>query len=186
MGISIGEIKPSSTILYNGEIFVVIDYTHVKVARGSASCRVRLKNFKTGKTLDCTLRDSDNIDIAYIEKRKLQYSFNDGHLYHFLDLETYDDLILDKKRVDESLIWLKDNIALIGLFYNNDLINLEFPLSIELKVLKTEPGYKGDTVKQGTKAATLETGLVVSVPLFIEEGETIKVDTRTREYMGRA
>ena len=186
MGMSIGEIRPSTSIIYNGELFTVVDCTHVKVARGSASCRAKLRNLRTGQTLECTLRDSDNVDNAFIEKRKLQYSYHDGDFYHFMDMETYEDLILNKEQIGENIDWLKDNLEINGMFYNNELVNLEFPNTIILKVITTEPGFKGDTVKAGTKPAKLETGVTVTVPLFINENDMIKVDTRTREYLSRA
>ena len=185
MGISIGELKPSITIIYNKELYTIIDCEHAKVARGSAFCRVKLKNLKTSQILDCTLRDSDNVERAFIEKRKLQYLYNQGEHYHFLDLETYEDLILDRPRIEDKTSWLKDNLELIGLFYENKLIDLELPLALELKVIETTPGFRGDTVKAGTKPAKLETGLTINVPLFINNGDIIKVDTRNKEYLGR-
>jgi len=186
MGIPIGEIKPSIVIIYNNELFSVMECTHVKMARGSASSRVKLRNVKTGQVLECTLRDSDKVEIAFIDKRKLQFSYRDGDFIHFIDMETYDDLVLNQALIGEGLFWLKDNLELIGAFNDNKLINLEFPLSVDLKIVETTPGFKGDTVKAGTKPAKLETGLIVQVPLFISEGEVIKVDTRTKAYLGRA
>ena len=185
MGISIGEIKPSTTIIYNNDLYVVLSCEHAKIARGSAFCRVKLKNLQTSQTIDCTLRDSDNVEKAFIDKRKLQYLYNQGEHYHFLDLETYEDLILHQERIADKTIWLKDNLELIGLFYEHKLIDLELPLSIELKVVETDPGFRGDTVKTGTKSAKLETGLTIGVPLFINNGDIIKVDTRSKEYLGR-
>ena len=137
------------------------------------------------QVIDCTLRDSDNLEEAFIEKRGLQYLYSDGDIFHFLDLETYEDLVLDKLRIEEKIEWLKDNLELIGLFYNNELINLELPPTLDLKVIETEPGFRGDTVKSGTKPAKLETGLIIQVPLFINKGDIIKVDTHTKEYLGR-
>ena len=185
MGISIGELKPSMAIIYNGELYNILDYQHVKVGRGSASCRVKIKNLKTGQTRECTLRDSDNVQIAFIEKKKLQYLYASDIHYHFLDLETYEDLVLDESQISDKTDWLKDNLELTGLYYENELIDLEIPLSLELKVTETMPGYRGNTVKAGTKVAKLETGLVINVPLFINNGDILKVDTRTREYLGR-
>ena len=186
MGMPIGEIRPDTTIIYNDGLYVVLSCEHAKIARGSAFCRAKLKNLKTSQTLDCTLRDSDNIEKAYIEKRKMQYQYNDDNLYHFLDMETYNDLTLDDSHIGNNACWLKDNLELIGLFYDNDLVDLELPASLVLKVTETTPGFKGDTVKAGNKPATLETGLVINVPLFINSGDIIKVDTRTKEYLSRA
>lgn len=186
MTISIGTIKPGTAILYNNELYTVVSREHAKLARGSAFCRAKLKHFKTGQITDCTLRDSDKIDEAFIEKRRLQYLYSGGEIYHFLDMETYEDIVLDKPTIGNNVMWLKDNLELLGLFYNNELQNLEFPASLELKVVNTTPGVKGDTVKMATKEAKLETGLVIQTPLFINVGEIIKVDTRTKEYLGRA
>lgn len=185
MGISIGEIRPSVTILYKDALYIVIDCTHVKVARGPASCRVKLRNLKTGQILECTLRDSDDVEFISIEKRKLQYSYNDGDFYHFMDRETYEDLILNKEQVGSNIAWLKNNLEINGLFYQNELIDLDFPATIELKVVKTEPGFKGDTAKPGTKPAKLETGVTINVPLFITESDIVRVDTKNKTYMSR-
>ncbi|UCD15614.1 MAG: elongation factor P [Candidatus Omnitrophota bacterium] len=173
-------------IIYGSNLYTVVECEHAKLARGAAFCRVKLKNLKTAQVRECTLRDSDNIEEAFIEKRKLQYLYRSGHFYHFLDLETYEDLNLDDSHVGENKDWLKDNLELTGLFFEHKLIDLELPTSLELKVTETTPGFRGDTVKAGTKAATLETGIVIAVPLFITTGEKIKVDTRMRKYLGRA
>ncbi len=186
MGISIGELKPSMAIIYNKELYVVIDCEHAKIARGSAFCRAKLKNLKTSQILECTLRDSDNVDRANIEKRKLQFLYSQAELYHFLDMETYEDLALDNAHVGDTAAWLKDNLELIGLFYEHDLIDLELPSSMELKIIETMPGFKGDTVKAGNKPAKLENGITINVPLFINNGDIIKVDTRNKVYLGRA
>ncbi len=186
MGIPIGEIRPGTAIIYNKELYTVLSCEHAKIARGSAFCRAKLKNLKTSQTLDCTLRDSDNIEKAYIEKREMQYQYNDGNLYHFLDMLTYNDLTLDDSHIGNNVCWLKDNLELTGLFYENELVGLELPMNLELKVAETTPGFRGDTVKTGNKPATLETGLVINVPLFINSNDIIKVDTRTKEYLGRA
>jgi len=185
VGISIGELKPSITIIHNDELYNILDCEHVKLGRGSAFCRVKIKDLKTGRIRDCTLRDSDNVGIAFIEKRKLQYLYASDIHYHFLDLETYEDLVLDESQISNKIDWLKDSLELTGLYYESELVGLEVPLSLELKVVETMPGYRGNTVKAGTKAAKLETGLVINVPLFINNGDILKVDTRTREYLGR-
>jgi elongation factor P len=171
--------------LYNNELYTVLECEHAKLARGSAFCRVKLKNLKTSSVYELTLRDSDNIQEAFIEERKMQFLYREGDSFHFLDLETYEDLILNKERIEDKIIWLKDNLELTGLFYNNELINLKLPATIELKVIETEPGFKGDTVKMATKPAKLETGLIISVPIFINVEDIIKVDTRTKQYLGR-
>lgn len=186
MGLSIGSLKPTNTIIYNGDPYTILDCEHAKLARGSAFCRVKLKNLKTSQIRNATLRDSDNIKAAFIEKRKLQYLYNSGNHYHFLDLETYEDLVLHKSHITDKIIWFKDNLELSGIFYEHTLLDLELPFSLDLKVVKTDPGFRGNTVKTGTKQAKLETGLKVNVPLFISSNEIIKVNTRTGQYLGRA
>ena len=185
MGISIGSLKPSAAIIYNKELYIIVDCEHAKLGRGSAFCRAKLKNLKTSQVIECTLRDSDNLEQAFIEKRKLQYLYNQNSHYHFIDLETYEDLTLGKSHIGDKHFWLRDNLELVGLFYENKLLDLDLPISLELKIVETDPGFRGDTVKTGTKPAKLETGLVVAVPLFINPGDKIKVDTRTQKYLGR-
>ena len=185
MGISIGSLKSSTAIIYNKELYVIIDCEHAKLGRGAAFCRAKLKNLKTSQIIECTLRDSDNIEQVFIEKRKLQYLYSQNSHYHFIDLESYEDLTLDKNHIGDKHFWLKDDLELTGLFYENRLLDLDLPISLELKIVETDPGFRGDTVKTGTKPARLETGLVVAVPLFINPGDKIKVDTRTQKYLGR-
>lgn len=185
MGISIGNLRPSIAIVYNDQLYIVVECEHAKLGRGSAFCRARIKNLKNAQVLDVTLRDSDKIEEAFIEQRTLQYLYREGNIFHFLDLDTYEDLVLDKERIGENAKWLKDNLNVAGLFYSHELINLELPPTLNLKVIETEPGFKGNTVKLVTKPAKLETGVVIQVPTFINAGETIKVNTITKEYMGR-
>lgn len=186
MAISITDLRPSISIVFNKEVYTITACEHAKLGRGSAFCRVKLKNLKTSRTLELTLRDSDKIEEAFIEQRKLQYLYQDGEIFHFLDLETYEGMSLGKSYIEDKTIWFKDNSELTGLFYNNKLINLELPKTLDLKVVETEPGFRGNTVKMGTKPAKLETGAMISVPLFINTGDIIKVDTEKREYIGRS
>lgn len=182
----IGEIRPSMAIIYNQELYMVLSCEHAKIARGAAFCRVKLKNMKTDQAIECTLRDSDNVEKAYIEKRTLQYVYHENELYHFLAMDTYEDLILHQSHIEDKIPWLKDNLEITGLFYSHELLDFELPITMELKVIETGPGYKGDTVKSGTKSAKLETGVHINVPLFINTGDIIKVDTRNATYVSRA
>jgi len=141
---------------------------------------------RTGQTLDMTIRDSDNFSIVDIDKRKLQFSYHDGDTYHFMDMDTYEDFSLNRSRIADKALLLKDNQALTGRFYNDEFIDLELPISLVMKIVETEPGYKGDTVKAGTKPAKTETGMSIQVPLFINAGESIKIDTRSGGYIERA
>lgn len=185
MGISIGSIKPAMVIIYDNQPYTVIECTHVKLARGPAFCKVKLKSLKGAQIIDCTLRDSDNVREAPIEERKLQFSYVDNDNYHFMDLETYEELVCKKSLIEDKAIWLKDNLEVTGLFYNNELMNLKLAASLVYKVIETEPGFKGDSVKSGSKPAKLETGVIVQVPLFINIGDSVKVDTQNKQYISR-
>ena len=185
MPINIGSIRPGLTITLGNDLFVVVKCEHAKLGRGSAFCRTKLKNLKTGIVLEKTLRDSDNIEEAFIERRQLQYSYRQGDFFHFMDMESFEDFVLDKEKIKDIADLLKENISLTGIFYENNLINLELPSTLELKVEHTEPGIKGDSVRAGLKPAILETGAQVQVPLFINPGDIIKIDTLNKEYLGR-
>lgn len=185
MGISIGNIRPLMVIVYDEEPYTVLDCTHVKLARGPAFCKVKLKNLKNAQILDCTLRDSDNVREAPIEERKLQYLYGDADNCHFMDLESYEELVCSKFSIEDKAVWLKDNLEITGLFYKNEFINLKMPNSLVYKVIETEPGFKGDSVKSGSKPAKLETGVVIQVPLFINIGDLVKVNIQDRQYLGR-
>ena len=183
---SISDVRNGVTVILNKELFLVVECEHAKLGRGSAFLRTKLKNLDSGKVIEKTLRDSDNIELAFIEKRKLQFLYKDEPLFHFMDLETYEDLTLAEEKIEDVVIWLKENQIIDGLFFRHRLINLQLPNSLELKVVQTEPGFRGNTVKQGTKPAKLETGATVQVPLFINIGDVIKVDPERIKYLGRA
>lgn len=185
MGISVGSIRPSMVIIYDDKPYAVLECNHVKLARGPAFCKVKLKCLKSSQILDCTLRDSDNVREADIEERKLQYLYKDSNNYHFMDLETYEELICDRSAIEDKAMWLKENLQITGLFYNNEFVNLKMPNPLVYKVVETEPGFKGDSVKSGTKPAKLETGAIVQVPLFINTGDLVKVDIQDKQYLSR-
>jgi elongation factor P len=186
VGISINSIKPAMVIIYDDEPYIVLDCNHVRLARGPAHCKAKLKNLKTSQIIDSTLRDSDNVQEADIEERKLEYLYHEEDVYHFLDLETYENIVCRKSLIEDKADWLKDNLKVTGLFFNNELMTFKLPATMELKVVETEPGFKGDSVKSGTKSAKLETGVSVAVPLFINNGDLIKVDTQSGQYLSRA
>jgi elongation factor P len=183
---NISEIKTGTAIIINNELFSVIDCEHAKLGRGSAFLRTKLKKMSTGKIIERTLRDSDKIETAFIEKKKVQFLYKEPPFYHFMDLDTYESFPLEEEKIQDITLWLKENLELEGLFHNGTLINLELPGSLNLKVIQTDPGLRGDTVKQGTKPAKLETGAVIQVPLFISQGEAVRVNPQTQEYLGRA
>ncbi len=185
MSISVSQLKPSLTIEYNQQPFIILESEHAKLARGSSFVRAKIKNLITGQVLNCTLRDSDKINPAFIERKKLIFSYQDGERYHFLDADNYEDFILGQSTIQDIIKYFKENLELSGLFYKNKLINLELPGIITLKVIKTAPGFRGNTVKSGTKPATLETGLVIDVPLFIKNDDQIKIDTESNQYLER-
>lgn len=185
MSISVSQIKPSLTIEYNNEPYLVLECEHAKLARGSSFVRAKIKNLITSQALECTLRDSDKINIAFIERKKMLFSYQDSPYCHFIDAQTYEDFILHQDQLKDQIHYLKENLEICGFFYKNSLISLELPLNVTLEVKETEPGFKGDTRKAGTKPARLETGLTTDVPLFIKKGDKIKVDTRTGEYLER-
>ncbi len=183
---NISDIKPGLAITINNELFQVTECEHAKLGRGSAFLRAKIKNMATGKLIERTIRDSDNVEAAFLEKKKVQFLYKEAPFYHFMDLETYENFPLEGDKIEKITQWLKDNLELEGVFYNGTLINLELPNSLNLKVTQTEPGIRGDTVKQGTKPATLESGATIQVPLFITNEEVIKVNPHTGEYLGRA
>jgi len=185
LSIPVSQLKPSLTIEYNNQPYSIIQCEHAKVARGSSFARAKIKNLITSQIIECTLRDSDKISAAFIERKKLIFSYHESNYCHFFDTDTYQDFILDKDKIEDKAVFLKENLELTGLFYKNQLINLELPLNITLEVIETEPGFKGDTKKGGTKPAKLETGIIVDVPLFVKKGDKIKVDTRTQSYLER-
>ncbi|MFO8052764.1 MAG: elongation factor P [Candidatus Omnitrophota bacterium] len=185
MSISVSQLKPSLTIEYNKQPYIILESEHVKMARGSSFVRAKIKNLITSQILSCTLRDSDKVKTAFVERKKLIFSYKEGGRYHFLDADSYQDFILHKELLEDKAKYLKENLELAGLFYKDKLINLELPTSITLEVVETDPGFRGNTVKSGTKPAKLETGLVVEVPLFIKNGDQIKIDTRNQQYLER-
>lgn len=183
---NIGGIRPGMALTYDGTLYMVINCEHSRQARGAAFCRTKLRDVDTGKVLEKTLRDSDNVEQAYIEKRKIEYTYPEGDIMHFMDIETYEDLEVQREYIEDDAKWLKENTEVIGLFYKDRLLSLELPPQLDLIITESEPAVRGDTVKAGTKSATLETGAVIQVPLFVEEGTKVTVNPRTGEYLSRA
>lgn len=184
--IGINQIKVGVTIDVENAAYLVVGVEHVKPGKGSAFVRTKMKNLKTNLILERTFKSDDKIEEAFIEEKKLQYSYHSGDFYHFLDTETYEDLAIEKEKMGESYKFLKDELEVIALYYKNQLIGVNLPNFAVYTITHTEPGIKGDTAKSGTKPATIETGATVQVPLFIDVGTKIKVDTRTGEYIERS
>lgn len=168
-----------------GQLFYLVEFQHVKPGKGGAFVRTKLKNVRTGAVLDRTFRSGESITEVRLERRKMQYIYNTGDLYYLMDAETYDQIPIHEGQVHEIKGYLKENLEVTVLSRGEEVIGVEVPLAVELAVAETEPGFKGDTASSVTKPAKLETGLVVQVPLFINQGDILKIDTRTGKYLER-
>lgn len=180
-----GELKKGFAIELDDQLWTVIDYQHVKVGRGGAVVRLKVRNLRSGFTTERTFPASERFRRIYLDRRKVQFLYSDDDNFHFMDVETFDQLQVSRERVGDDATYLKENTTADLLLYNEEPIALELPITVDLKVEYTEPGFKGDTATGGTKPAELETGRRVNVPLFVETGDVIKVDTRTGEYLER-
>ena len=180
------DFRKGITFEMNGQPYVVLDFQHVKPGKGNAFVRTKYKNIYTGAIREDAFNPDDKFPKAHIETKKMQYLYNDGELYYFMDPETYDQLPLNQEQVEDAMKFLKENDEATIKFYNNEPFLVEAPNFVDLEVVETEPGVKGDTATNVTKAATVETGAVIQVPIFINEGEIVQIDTRTGEYLGRS
>ena len=183
---SAGEFRNGMTLEIEGNVYQVLEFLHVKPGKGAAFVRTKLKNVIDGGVVERTCRPTETFDEAYIERKKMQYLYNDGDLYYFMDNETYDQIPVSKDTVGDSLKFVKENEEVTVVSYQNNPFSIEPPLTVELLITESEPGVKGNTATGATKPAILETGAQVMVPLFVEQGEVIKIDTRTGEYLSRA
>lgn len=183
--ISTNDFRTGLTIELDGEVYTVIDFQHVKPGKGSPFVRSKLKNVKTGAVIEKTFNAGEKVPRAHVERREMQYLYNDGESYHFMDMETYDQIALTKEQLGDAVKYLLENMTIAVLMYQGTPIGIDLPNFVELKVVDTPPGIKGDTASGGSKPATLETGLVVQVPFFVEVGDVIQVDTRTGSYIKR-
>jgi elongation factor P len=179
-------LRVGSVIRYEGEEYIILEYQHSHRGRGGATISLKVKNLRTGQVQTFTLRDTDEIEDVMVEKKPAVFSYVDGDYYHFLDSETYEDITFHKSDLGDMIYYLKEGLEVLILYADNRPVSIELPTYVELKVVEAPPGVRGNTVQGGSKPVKLETGLVVNVPLFIEEGDVIKVDTRTGEYIGRA
>lgn len=182
---STAEFRKGLKIEFKGEPYIIVDFQHHKPGKGGAMMRTRLKNMITGRVLEETFRSGEKVGVPDLREREVQYIYQAEGKYHFMDQETFEEVALDEEHMGESRNFLQENVNLKLLFYQDQPIGLELPTFVELRVAETEPGVKGDTATGGTKPATLETGAVVQVPLFINEGEMVRIDTRTGEYIER-
>ncbi|MDQ2085297.1 elongation factor P [Herbivorax sp. ANBcel31] len=183
--ISAGDFRNGVTFEMDGDIYQVIEFLHVKPGKGAAFVRTKLKNIVTGSTIEKTFTPTDKMPRAHIERRDMQYLYNDGDLYHFMDVENYEQIPLGKDVIGDAFQFIKENEVVKLLSHKDNVFGVEPPTFVELEITDTEPGYKGDTATGATKPATVETGAVIKVPLFIDKGDIVKIDTRTGEYMER-
>jgi elongation factor P len=184
--ISTSDLKKGLTIEAEGQLCNILDWQHVKIGRGGAIVRMKLRNLRTGATFDRTYDAGDKFKRIYLDRINVTYQYNDGDQYHFMDTSTYDDVVLTEAQLGDAKSYLVDNLELDIIRYEDEPISVELPEKIVLRVTYTEPGFKGDTATGGTKPATTETGLVVQVPLFITNDELIRVNTTTGAYVERA
>lgn len=184
--ISAGDFRNGMTFEMDGQVVQVVEFQHVKPGKGAAFVRTKYKNVITGAVVERSFNPTEKFPTAYVERRDMQYSYNDGELYYFMDLETYEQIPISKDILGPSFAFVKEEMEVKVLSYKGNVFGVEAPFFVELQVTNTEPGFKGNTATNATKPAILETGAEIRVPLFIDEGDMIRVDTRTGEYMERA
>lgn len=183
--ISAGDFKNGLTVEIEGNIYQILEFQHVKPGKGAAFVRTKLKNIINGGAVEKTFRPNEKFEQARIDRKDMQYLYQDGDLFNFMDVETYDQIALNEDAIGDSLKFVKENEMVKICSHNGNVFAVEPPLFVELAITETEPGFKGDTAQGATKPATVETGAVVYVPLFVEQGDVLKIDTRTGEYLSR-
>jgi elongation factor P len=184
MQVSTADFRKGLRIVFDGQPYTIVDFQHVKPGKGGAFVRTKLKHMRQGRVIDNTFRSGEKVELVDFEEKRMQYLYRDER-YHFMDTETYDQVSLSGDEVGEAREYLKENMEVEVLYIDGAPVALEVPNFVELAIAKTDPGVRGDTAQGGTKPATLETGAVVQVPLFLNEGDIVKIDTRTCEYLGR-
>jgi len=178
------EIRKGAIIELDRKLFQIIECQHIKMKR-TALLRMKLRDVRDGHTVERTFQSNERFNRVRLDTRKMQYLYNDGDLYYFMDEETFEQLPISKSQLAENVNYLKEGLSLEVSSYKSEIIAIELPITVELKIKRTEPGFKGDTATGGSKPATLETGITVQVPLFINEGDTVKIDTRSGQYLER-
>ena len=184
--ISAGDFRNGVTFEYDGSVYQIIEFQHVKPGKGAAFVRTKIKNVISGGVVEKTFNPTDKMPKAHIDRRDMEYLYSDGDLYYFMDPETYEQMPVSPDQIGDALKFVKENMQVKILSFKGNIFGIEPPNFVELAITETEPGFAGNTATGATKPATLETGAVVYVPLFIDNGEVVKIDTRTGEYMGRA
>ena len=183
--IDINDIRTGLTLLVDGHVYLVVEFQPVKPGKGAAFVRTKLKQMKNGSIIERTFRSGEKLEEAFVHERKLQFLYGGGGTYHFMDTESYDQLSLEEEQLDGNQDLLKESMGCTIQEYKGQLLSFSLPMFVELKVTEAEPGLRGDTAKGGAKNVTVETGAAIQVPLFIQTGDTIKIDTRNRGYIGR-
>jgi elongation factor P len=181
--ISTNEFRKGSKIEFKGDPYEVIDFQHVKMGRGGAIVRTKMKNLRTGSTIEATFKGGEKLEKPNLEEKSMQYLYNQDDMYYFMDTENYEQFPLNPEQLGDSKRFLKENMTVKVLYFSGSPLTVEMPIFVELQITKTDPGIKGDTASGGSKPAVLETGLTVKVPFHLNEGDIIKVDTRTSEYV---
>ncbi len=184
--VTAGDFRNGLTFDMDGNVMQVVEFQHVKPGKGAAFVRTKIKNVITGAVIERTFSPTDKFENAYVERKEMEYLYNDGELYYFMDNETYEQIPLEASKLDDNFRFVKENMSCKILSYKGNVFSVEPPTFVELEVVDTEPGFKGDTATGTTKPATLETGAIVKVPLFIEIGNKLKIDTRDGSYIERA
>lgn len=183
--ISTAELKKGATIEMDGKLWAIMDYSHIKTGRGSAQVKIKLRDVRSGSIIEHTVQSGTKFNRARVERREMQYLYSDDQFYYFMNTENYEQIPVGAEKVADANKYLKENDTCEVVLYGDEVIGIELPISVELTITQTDPGFKGDTATGGTKPATLETGLVVQVPLFLEEGARIKVNTDSGSYIER-
>lgn len=183
--ISAGELRKGTTFEEEGQVYTVVDFLHVKPGKGAAFVRTKIKNVITGSVVEKTYNPTAKLQEAVVERREMQYLYNDGELYYFMDQETFEQIPLNYETVEYAIKFLKENMNAVIKFFKGEAFSVEAPNFVELLITECEPGAKGNTTTNVMKPATVETGTIVPVPLFVNEGDTIRIDTRSGEYMER-
>jgi len=185
MPVTTQQFKNGMAIIYDNKTWVIVDFQHVKPGKGGAFVRTKLKELKSGRVVDITFRAGEKLEDVRLEQKNVQYLYNDGDSFHFMETDTYEQFALPAEFVGESAKWLKENDTATIQIAGGEMIGVEPPMFVDLEVTETDPGFKGDTVQGGNKPATLETGAIVPVPMFISTGDKIRVDTRDGHYITR-
>lgn len=180
-----GDFRKGVTFVYNNGIYTIVDFQHVKPGKGAAFVRTKIKNVVTGAVLEQTFNPSEKFELAHIESKEMQYLYADGDIYYFMDQETYEQVPLNRSQVEDALQFMTENMTATIKFYKGEAFSVEAPNFVELLITKCDPGVAGNTATNATKQATVETGYTLMVPMFVNEGERIRIDTRTGEYMER-